>query len=133
MTEKRAMELKKAIINWLFDNKSTWQRTSVCREYCRPYIYNADGNYLIGGEEISDFIIKADKLIYGGEINNTNKIQEQKNEEWIRKAQEQLTPKRIDRWRTGHPCCPKCKRGVVKDDKFCVICGQALDWSFEKR
>ena len=65
MSEKRTMELKKAIIDWLFDNKNAWQRTSACREYFRPYIYNADGNYLIGGEEVSDFITEADKLIYG--------------------------------------------------------------------
>ena len=65
MSEKRAMELKKAIIDWLFDNKNAWQRISACREYFRPYIYNADGNFLIGGAEVSDFIIEADKLIYG--------------------------------------------------------------------
>lgn len=65
MSEKRTMELKKAIIDWLFDNKNAWHRTSACREYFRPYIYNADGNFLIGGEEVSDFITEADKLIYG--------------------------------------------------------------------
>ena len=65
MSEKRTMELKKAIIDWLFDNKNAWQRKSACREYFRPYIYNADGNYLIGGEEVSAFITEADKLIYG--------------------------------------------------------------------
>ena len=61
----RTMELKKAIIDWLFENKNAWQRTNACREYFRPYIYNADGNFLIGGEEVSDFITEADKLIYG--------------------------------------------------------------------
>ena len=65
MSEKRTMELKKAIIDWLFANKNAWQRTNACRKYFRPYIYNADGNYLIGGEEVSDFITEADKLIYG--------------------------------------------------------------------
>ena len=65
MSEKRTMELKKAIIDWLFDNKNAWQRTSACREYFRPYIYNSDGIFLIGGEEVSDFITEADKLIYG--------------------------------------------------------------------
>ena len=68
MSEKRTMELKKAIIDWLFANKNAWQRTNACREYFRPYIYNADGNYLIGGEEVSDFITEADKLIYGQEV-----------------------------------------------------------------
>ena len=65
MSEKRIMELKKAIIDWLFENKNAWQRTNACREYFRPYIYNSDGNFLIGGEEVSEFITSADKLIYG--------------------------------------------------------------------
>ena len=65
MSEKRTMELKKAIIDWLFENKNAWQRTNACREYFRPYIYNSDGNYLIGGEEVSEFITSADKLICG--------------------------------------------------------------------
>lgn len=65
MDEKRNQELKRAIINWLFDNKNAWQRANACRDYFRPYIYDPDGNYLIGGEEVSDFISSADKLIYG--------------------------------------------------------------------
>ena len=65
MSEKRTMELKKAIIDWLFDNPNAWQRVLACIDYFRPYIYNSEGNYLIGGEEVSDFISSADKLIYG--------------------------------------------------------------------
>ena len=67
MSEKSALELKKAIIDWLFDNKNVWSRENACREYFRPYIYNAEGNYLIGGKEVSDFISEAEKLIYGKE------------------------------------------------------------------
>lgn len=62
---EKTIELKKTIINWLFANKDVWQRTNACIEYFRPYIYNVDGNFLIDGEEIIDFIIEADKLIYG--------------------------------------------------------------------
>lgn len=51
--------------------------------------------------------------------------------EWIRKASEQLTPKRIKRWKSGHVCCPVCRRGVIREDNFCGNCGQALDWSFD--
>lgn len=58
-------ELKQAIINWLFENENKWQRTAACREVFRAYIYDADGNYLIGGENVSNFISAADKLIYG--------------------------------------------------------------------
>ena len=65
MGEERKQELKKAIINWLFDNKNAWQRTNACRDYFRPYIYDSNGNYLISGEEVSDFISNVDKLIYG--------------------------------------------------------------------
>ena len=65
MNEERTLELKKAIIDWLFNNKNEWQRVNACTEYFRPYIYNGDGNYLIGGKEVSDFITEANKLIYG--------------------------------------------------------------------
>ena len=65
MLEERAIELKRAIIDWLFDNKNAWQRVNACTEYFRPYIYNSDGNYLIGGEEVAEFITSADKLLYG--------------------------------------------------------------------
>lgn len=65
MLKKGTIELEKAIIDWLFNNENAWNRTNACTQYFRPYIYNADGNYLIGGEEVSDFIDAADKLIYG--------------------------------------------------------------------
>lgn len=57
-------ELKKAIINWLIDNENEWQRVNSCRNYFRWYIYNSDGNYLIGGKEVAEFISNADKLLY---------------------------------------------------------------------
>lgn len=64
MSEKARMELKKAIINWLFDNPNAWQRVNTCCEFFRPYIYGEDGNFLIGGEEVHDFICEAERLIY---------------------------------------------------------------------
>ena len=57
-------ELKKQIIQWLFDNENVWQRTNACIEEFKPYIYNKDGNYLIGGADTVLFIEKAEKLIY---------------------------------------------------------------------
>ena len=60
------MELKKAIIDWLIDNKNQWQRVNACHEYFRQYIYTPEGQYCIGGKNVSDFISKADKLLYGG-------------------------------------------------------------------
>ena len=58
------MELKKAIINWLIDNKNEWQRINACHEYFRQYIYDANGHYIIGGKDVSMFISEADKLLY---------------------------------------------------------------------
>lgn len=57
-------ELKKEILNWLLEHENEWQRVNACHETFRPYIYNADGNYLIGGKDVSEFISAADKLIY---------------------------------------------------------------------
>jgi hypothetical protein len=57
-------ELKKEIINWLLDNENIWQRTNACHEAFRPYIYDSEGNYLIGGEVVSQFIRDAEKLLF---------------------------------------------------------------------
>lgn len=58
-------QLKKEIVMWMLDNENRWQRVNACVEEFKYYIYNPDGNYLIGGEEVADFIKKADKLLYG--------------------------------------------------------------------
>lgn len=58
-------ELKKAIIDWLLEHENEWQRVNSCHDAFREYIYNAQGNYLIGGETVSNFISAADKLLYG--------------------------------------------------------------------
>lgn len=57
-------ELKKEIIKWLLENENEWQRLIACTKEFRNYIYNDEGNYLIGGEEVSNFIEEADDLIY---------------------------------------------------------------------
>ena len=57
-------ELKRAILNWLLDNEHAWQRTNACHDAFRDYIYNKEGNYLIGGEVVSKFIHDAEKLLY---------------------------------------------------------------------
>lgn len=56
-------ELKKAIIDYIFENKKEFQLTNSVKTKFRAYIYDADGNYLIGGEEVSEFIREAIKLI----------------------------------------------------------------------
>lgn len=60
-------ELKKAIIDWLIEHENEWQRVNSCVENFREYIYNSIGNFLIGGEKVHQFIVRADKLIYGGD------------------------------------------------------------------
>lgn len=57
-------ELKKQIINWLLEHENEWQRVNSCRQAFKAYIYDSDGECLIGGEDVSDFIEKADALIY---------------------------------------------------------------------
>ena len=61
-------QLKKEIVNWLLNNENKWQRVNACVEEFKYYIYNPDGNYLIGGKEIANFIKKAENLLYGENI-----------------------------------------------------------------
>lgn len=56
-------ELKKAIINFIFENEKEFQLANRTVEKFRPYIYDAHGNYLIGGQKVSTFIDKAINLI----------------------------------------------------------------------
>lgn len=58
-------ELKAEILKWLLEHEKEWQRVNACREAFRQYIFNTDGNYIIGGQVVSEFITKADKLLYG--------------------------------------------------------------------
>lgn len=63
-------ELKKEIIMWLLEHENEWCRTNACCEAFREYIYNAEGNYLIGGRDVYEFITEADKLLYGRKEEN---------------------------------------------------------------
>ena len=60
-------ELKKQIITWLFEHQHTWQRINSCVKEFSPYIYNKDGEFLIGGKDTYNFIKQADELIYSEE------------------------------------------------------------------
>jgi len=55
-------ELKRAILNFILDNEKEFQITNATIEHFRPYIYTVDGKYLIGGEEVVNFIRDAVKL-----------------------------------------------------------------------
>lgn len=56
-------ELKKAIIDFIFEKEKEFQLHNATIEKFRPYIYDSNGNYLIGGEDVSNFISKAIKLL----------------------------------------------------------------------
>lgn len=47
-------------------------------------------------------------------------------------SMEKQIPKKVERWADRQPCCPICKRGVVKPHRYCVYCGQKIDWSKEE-
>jgi len=56
-------ELKKAILNFIVDNIKEFQINNVTIQKFKAYIYDAEGNYLIGGKEVRIFINDAIKLI----------------------------------------------------------------------
>lgn len=58
-------DLKNAIILCLIQNPNAWKRVNECHKHFHRYIYDENGNALeFGGQEVSDFICNADKLIY---------------------------------------------------------------------
>lgn len=48
--------------------------------------------------------------------------------EECRAAVEKQMRIKVGRWKDGYACCPMCRRGVVKEDRYCCYCGQKLDW-----
>lgn len=59
------MELKFEILKWLYENENEFNRVTHCINHFKEYIYNSKGEYLIGGRRVTNFIEKADKLLYG--------------------------------------------------------------------
>lgn len=60
------IELKKAIILFMIDHINDSQLVNTAHDEFHDYIYNNDGDYLIGGEVVSEFIIDAAKLLKDG-------------------------------------------------------------------
>ena len=56
-------ELKQAIVNFIFDNEKEFQIVNTTIDRFRNYIYGNDGNYLIGGKDVSYFITKQIELL----------------------------------------------------------------------
>jgi len=57
------IELKKAIVLWLFDNLKEFQLHNACTQKFREYIFDGEGNFLIGGPDVSEFIGAQIKLL----------------------------------------------------------------------
>jgi len=56
-------QLKRAIVEFIFDNESHFQLPNETTDKFRPYIFDTKGEYLIGGADVADFIRRAIKLI----------------------------------------------------------------------
>lgn len=56
-------ELKQAIINHIFENSTDFQLINNTTDKFRAYIYDSKGDYLIGGNEVYEFIRDAIELI----------------------------------------------------------------------
>lgn len=56
-------KLKQAIVNYIIDNEKDFQLTNNTTDHFRHYIYTPQGDYLIGGEEVIEFIRDAIKLL----------------------------------------------------------------------
>lgn len=56
-------ELKQAIVNFIFENEKVFSLTNITTDNFRAYIYDAKGNFLIGGEDVYEFIKQAIKLL----------------------------------------------------------------------
>lgn len=56
-------ELRKAIIDFIFENEKDFQLTNATKTRFKLYIYTSEGDYLIGGQDVSNFIDEAILLI----------------------------------------------------------------------
>lgn len=56
-------ELKHAIVKFIFDNEKYFQLQNSAIKNFRLYIYDDKGEYLIGGEEVKNFIERAINLL----------------------------------------------------------------------
>ena len=56
-------DLKKAIVNYMFDNANEFQLNSATTEKFRQYIFTPEGDWCFGGKEVSEFIKMAEKLV----------------------------------------------------------------------
>ena len=55
--------LQKAICEWVFNNLDEFQIVNRCMNEFRAYIFDAQGDYLIGGAQVANFIQQFIKLV----------------------------------------------------------------------
>jgi hypothetical protein len=55
-------QLKKAIIDFIFDNEKDVQLHNATIEKFKLYIFDGEGEYLIGGDDVLNFINQAINL-----------------------------------------------------------------------
>ena len=56
-------ELKKTIVNYMFDNATEFQLINATSEKFRQYLYTEQGKYCSGGEQVAAFIFDVEKLV----------------------------------------------------------------------
>ena len=61
------LELKKAILNFICDEQTVFGINNHTIQAFKEYIYTSEGDYLIGGKEVAQFITDAIKLIGEGQ------------------------------------------------------------------
>jgi len=57
------VELKKAIVNYMFDNAKEFQLNNATTEKFRQYIFTPEGSYCFGGNEVAEFIRMTEKIV----------------------------------------------------------------------
>lgn len=57
------IKLKKAIFDYMIENRKEFQLVNSTVDHFRQYIYDNTGNHIIGGQGVHDFIIVANQLI----------------------------------------------------------------------
>lgn len=56
-------DLKKAMADWVFEHINEYQLYNAASEHFRAYIFDANGNWLIGGEANYNFLHKLIDII----------------------------------------------------------------------
>ena len=56
-------DLKKAIVNFVFDNSTEFQLLNATKERFRQYIFTPEGEYCFGRSEVIEFIRMTENLV----------------------------------------------------------------------